>query len=65
MKVFRKRDVLVTCRDSREETEMGYSEMKKEILSTLKKHKVSLIQTRGIFDWILEDIEGMSLENLL
>ena len=65
MEVFRKRDVLVTCRDSREETEMCYLDIKKEILSILKKHKVSLIQTRGLFDWILEDIEGMSLENLL
>ena len=48
-----------------EETDMEYPEIRKEILATLKKYKVSLIQTRGVFDWILEDIESMSLENLL
>lgn len=61
---FEKRKILVSNR-SMEETRMNYPEIRKEILATLKKHKVSLIQTRGVFDWILEDIESMSLENLL
>lgn len=64
MASFEKRKILVSNR-SMEETDMNYPEIRKEILTTLKKHKVSLIQTRGVFDWILEDIESMSLENLL
>ena len=64
MAKLEKRKILVSNR-SMEETDMEYPEIRKEILATLKKYKVSLIQTRGVFDWILEDIESMSLENLL
>lgn len=61
---FEKRKVLVSKR-STEEDDVDYLGIKQEILATLKKYKVSLIQTRGVFGWILEDIESMSLENLL